>query len=322
MYAVRQHVFGGPEVLGWEELPTPEPGPGEVLLRVHSACINHYDILSRRGISPGMPLPRIVGIDCAGTVQRDGRGLLAPGTPVVVLGESLGNGGPGAYGTHVCVRGHEVFALPSDLDLEQAACLGISWLTAWYAVVRRGAVRPGQILLIQGVGGGVASAALQIAVSRGIRVWATTSSAEKAAAATALGAERVLNYREVDVVSALGHSADVVLNAVGGDTIQQGCHCLKDGGRILSIGTAYGREFRLDGYDFLCRELSLVGVNISPHTPEQRFAMYQEVAEEIRSGRLRVLVDRRFPMADAAAAHAHVERHEHFGKVVLFPPGA
>jgi NADPH2:quinone reductase len=317
MHAVRQHRFGGPEVLTWEELPTPLPGRDQVLLRVRAACVNHYDILSRRGISPGMPLPRIVGIDCAGVVEVDGTGRFAPGTPVVVLGESLGNGGPGAYATHVCVGADEVFPLPEGLDVEQAACLGISWLTAWYALTRRGGVRRGQTLLIPGVGGGVASAALQIAVAMGVDVIATTSSASKAEMALALGASRVLDYRREDPVESLRGSVDVVLNAVGGETIAQGLACLKDRGRLLTIGTAYGREFQLDGYDFLCRELELVGVNISPHTPPERHALLLEVAEPIVAGKLKVLVDRRFPMADAATAHAHVEAHEHFGKVVL-----
>lgn len=324
MRAIRHHRFGGPEVLACEALPTPEPAEGEVLLQVHAAAINHYDILSRRGINPDLPLPRIVGIDCAGRVVacKADRPDLAPGTPVVVLGESLGNGGPGAYASHVCVHADEVFPVPEGVDLTAVACLGISYLTAWYALRGRAALAPGSTLLIQGVGGGVASAALQIAVALGLRVIATTSAPEKCRAAVALGAEAAIDYRAedpVDAVRRLTGGVDAVLNAVGGDTIAQGLASLRHGGRLLTIGTAYGRAFRLDGYDFLCRELEMVGVNISFHTPEQRYALLLQLCQEMTAGRLRVLIDRELPLERAAEAHALVEAHEHFGKVVLRP---
>jgi NADPH2:quinone reductase len=335
MYAIRQHTFGGPEVLQLEELPTPRPAAGEVLIVVTAACINHYDILSRRGISPGMPLPRIPGIDCTGVVLENAsaRADLPPGTPVVILGERMGNGGPGAYASHVCIDAEEVFPIPHGADPVAVACLGISYLTARYALcggARTGRPQPapGDTLLIQGVGGGVASAALQIACARGIRVIATTSSAAKARAARDLGAVAVVDYSTDDPVAgvraaatALGEAdgVDFVLNAVGGATVRQGLDCLRHGGTLLTIGTAYGRELTLDGYDFLCRELRLCGVNISFHTPHERYALLTDLCADIAAGRLAVLIDQRFPLAAAAAAHRHVEAHQHFGKVVLVP---
>lgn len=326
MRAIRQHRFGGPEVLVYEALPTPEPGPDAVLLEVHAACVNHYDILSRRGIKADLPLPRIVGIDVTGRVLAAPvhRPDLRPGTPVVVLGERLGNGGPGAYATHVCVHEEEVFPVPEGVDLVEVACLGISYLTAWYALHARSAGKPGDTLLIPGAGGGVAGAALQIAVSEGRRVIATTRGADKVAAALALGAERVIDYGVEDSVAAVldhtgGRGVDEVLNAVGGATIAEGLRALRHGGRLLTIGTAYGRDFRFDGYEFLCRELELVGVNISFHSPEARHALLAEICEAIRAGRLRVHIDSRWPLSQAAAAHSRVEAHAHFGKVVLLP---
>lgn len=324
MRAIRHHRFGGPEVLVLDTLPTPEPGPGEVRLAVHAAAINHYDILSRQGINPQLPLPRIVGIDCTGTVEvcNADRPDLRPGTPVVVLGERLGNGGPGAYASHVVVDAEEVFPVPAGLDLTQVACLGISYLTAWYALTGRSSPPPGSTLLIQGVGGGVASAALQIAVARGVRVIATTSSDDKCAAALRLGAFAAINYRAEDPVAGvrrLCDGVDTVLNAVGGDTVAQGLRCLRHGGQLLSIGSAYGREFRLDGFDFLCRELVLTGVNISFHTPEHRHELLLALCAEMAAGRLQVLIDREFPLEQAAAAQTYVAGHTHFGKVVLRP---
>lgn len=323
MRAVRQHAFGGPEVLRLEALPMPEPGPGQVLIEVAAAAINHYDILSRRGINPDLPLPRIPGIDATGRVLRceADRPDLAPGTPVVILGESMGNGGPGGYASHVCIDAEEVFPVPPGVDLDAVACLGISYLTAWYALHTRAGARAGQTLYIPGVGGGVASAALQIAQGLGLRVLVSTGSAEKAAAALRLGATRAIDTRAEDPVEAVraatGGGADLVLNAVGGDTIQQGLSALRHGGRLLTIGTAAGREFRLDGYDFLCRELELVGVNISFHTPQERYALLLELCGQIQAGRLSVLIDRVFALEEAAEAHRYVEGRQHFGKVVL-----
>lgn len=325
MRAIRHHTFGGPDVLVEEELPTPEPEPGHVLLRVHAAALNHFDVLSRRGIFPDLPLPRIVGIDCTGFVERyDGpRADLRPGTPVVVLGERMGNGGPGAYATHVCIEDEEVFPVPDGVDLVAAACLGISYLTAFYAL-RRGGVKPGDTLLVPGVGGGVGGAALQLGRALGARVIGTSRGEEKCARARGLGAEACVDYATDDVPAAVraltgGAGVDFVVNAVGGDTITEGLRCLRTDGTLLTIGTAYGRDFRFDGFDFLYRELRLVGVNITWRTPAERYAMFVEVCELIRSGRLTVPVDRELPLSDAVAAHRLLESHAHFGKIVLRP---
>jgi NADPH2:quinone reductase len=324
--AIRHHRFGDPEVLVLDELPTPEPAPGEVLIRIEAAAVNHYDILSRRGIRADLPLPRIVGIDCAGYVEvyRGERTNLPVGQPVVVLGERLGNGGPGAYATHVCITEEEVFPLPASLDIVTAACLGISYLTAWYALVEGERARVGDWLFIPGAGGGVGSAALQIAAALGLRVIATSGTAAKCAQAVALGAAACVDYREEDVAAAVrrltgGRGVPLALNAVGGAVVQQSLDCLERGGTLLAVGTAYGRPFSFDGFDFLVRELRIEGINITHQSSVQRHAMLLKLAEQIAAGRIRVQIDRALPLAAAAQAHRLIEERAHFGKVLLLP---
>jgi NADPH:quinone reductase len=331
MFAIRHHQFGTADTLQLDELPTPEPRENEVLVRVVAAAVNHFDILSRGGIIPEMPLPRIVGIDCSGVVERYSgtRTDIREGTPVVILGERMGNGRgehrPGAYATHVCIHEEEVFPVPEGIDMTTVACLGISYLTAWYALTRRIALGAGATVLIQGIGGGVASAAFEIARALGAKVIATTSTESKRLRALELGAIAAFNYRTdqniLTIIRAMtsGKGVDVVVNAVGGKTIQEGLHYLRNDGTLLTIGTAYGRDFQFDGFDFLLRELKLIGVDISPHTPHERYGMMLELMEYIRGGKLTVLVDKTFPLAEAAEAHRYVESHEQFGKVVLLP---
>ncbi|MEM9509437.1 MAG: zinc-binding dehydrogenase [Cyanobacteria bacterium P01_E01_bin.35] len=250
MKAIIQREFGQPEVLKLEELDTPQPKQNEVLIRVMAASVNHYDILSRRGDFPSVPLPRIVGMDCSGYIEQNNgdRTDLTIGQGVIVLGTSLGNGDSGGYATHVCVNQDEVFPIPEGLDLTIATCLAMTYLTAWYALTERLQVETGQLLLIPGVGGGVASAALQIAKALGVRVIATTSSPTKQDQVLKLGAEACFNYKNADFIQEIkdwtgGKGVDWVLDAVGGATIQQGLSCLSCRGTLASIGIVRDSNF-------------------------------------------------------------------------------
>jgi NADPH:quinone reductase len=322
--AIRQTQFGSPDVLTLDELPLQQPDPEEVLIRVHAASINHFDLLSRRGDFPEIPLPRIVGMDCSGYVEhyQGSRTDLSIGQPVVVLGATLGNGGAGGYATHVCVSQTEVFPVPEGIDLTAATCLGMTYLTAWYALVERAAILAGQLLFIPGVGGGVASAALQIAKAIDIRVIATTSSDVKRQQAIAFGAEACFNYREQDVIQAVQdwthqRGVDVVLDAIGGTTIQQDLDCLAKRGTLLSIGIVRGQQFCVDAVKFLSQEQHLLGVNAGQLTPTQRHEIFLKLVNLIQAEKLKVLIGRIFPLAQAADAHRFVESNEQFGKVVL-----
>ena len=293
MQAIRQSQFGSPEVLILDELPIPQPSAEEVLIRVHAASINHFDILSRRGDFPNIPLPRIVGMDCSGYVEQysGSRTDLAIAQPVVVLGTTLGNGGAGGYATHVCINQAEVFPVPAGIDLTIATCLCMAYLTAWYALVERLQLAADRLLLIPGVGGGVASAALQIAKVLGARVIATTSSATKQQQAIDLGAEACFNYQEQDIAEAIeawtnGMGVDLVLDAVGGDSIQQGLNCLTKRGTLLSIGTVRGKAFSVNAVNFLSQEQQLMGMSAGQLTPRDRYTIFLKLVQLIQAERV------------------------------------
>lgn len=322
--AIRQVQFGSPDVLTLDKLPLPQPAPEEVLIRVHAASINHFDLLSRRGDFPEIPLPRIVGMDCSGYVEQyaGSRTDLAIGQPVVVLGTTLGNGGAGGYATHVCIAQTEVFSVPEGMDLTAATCLGMTYLTAWYALRERTSIQAGQLLMIPGVGGGVASAALQIARAIGVQVIATTSSEVKRQQAIELGAAACFNYRDQDIVQSIQdwthqQGVNVVLDVIGGSTIQQDLDCLAKRGTLLSLGIVRGTQFCVDAVKFLSQEQQLLGVNVGQLTPPQRHDIFLKLVPLIQSKKLEVLISRTFPLAQAADAHRFVESNEQFGKVVL-----
>ncbi|MEO1006112.1 MAG: zinc-binding dehydrogenase, partial [Cyanobacteria bacterium J06638_38] len=306
---------------------TLQPKQNEVLIRVMAASVNHYDILSRRGDFPSVPLPRIVGMDCSGYIEQNNgdRTDLTIGQGVIVLGTSLGNGDSGGYATHVCVNQDEVFPIPEGLVLTIATCLAMTYLTAWYALTERLQVEAGQLLLIPGVGGGVASAALQIAKALGVRVIATTSSPTKQDQALKLGAEACFNYKNADFIQEIKDwtgekGVDWVLDAVGGATIQQGLSCLSCRGTLASIGIVRDRKFCIDAISFLSQEQHLIGVNIGQCSPAKRYEIFLQLAELIKAEKLTIEIDRTFPLAQAAVAHRYVETagSDRFGKVVLF----
>ena len=324
MKAIRHHSFGPPSVLRYEEIESPAPGAGEVRLQVEFAAVNHFDILSRRGIFPNLPLPRIVGFDCVATVIETRVARLALGQRVVVLGHRLGNGGPGAYAEQVTISAEEVFLVPEDIDSEQVVGLGISYVAALYALERHLKPLPGETVLIPGASGGVGSAAVQLAKLLGATVLATTSTPEKVVRLKALGAYVALNYSGCDVATEIkkltdARGVDACLNAVGGESVQQSLHCLRRGGRMVLLGSAAGRHVSIDIFDFLLRELSLSGATVGKLAPTERYQYFLRLCDWIRQGKLHVIVDRVFPLADCVACHEYVEQHAQFGKVLLKP---
>jgi NADPH:quinone reductase len=326
MKAIIQRKLGKPDVLEYQELDTPQPQSNEVLIRVSAASVNHYDILSRRGDIPHITLPRIVGMDCSGYIEqyKGDRLDLTIGLPVVVLGTSLGNGNSGGYATHVCVTQDEVFPIPDGFDLTAATCLSMTYLTAWYALTERLQVEADRLLLIPGVGGGVASAALQIAQALGVKVIGTTSSLVKQQQAIELGAIACFNYKKPNFIHKIknltqGKGVNYVLDTVGGEAVRQGLSCLANGGTLASLGIVLDTKFCLDAIDFLTQEQHLIGVNFGKHTPIQRYKIFLQLSDLIKNQKLNVKIDRTFSLTQAAEAHSYVEekKGDRFGKVVL-----
>ncbi len=346
MKAIRYHEHGGPEVLRYEEVPRPVPGPGEVLVRVRACSVNHVDLRNRSAQGGGrIGLPRIPGADIAGEVAAWGEGVDARargwevGTAVLVhpaiscgrcpaclAGREnacpeirvLGWHRDGGSAEFVAVPAAVILPFPQGLGFAEAAAFPLVFLTAWHMLVARARVQPGDTVLVLGASGGVGSAAVQIASLLGARVLAAVGDDAKAERVAALGAERVINYAREDVPAAVleatgGWGVDVVVDHAGLATWATALACLARYGRLVNCGATTGTRIEFDLREFYRRQISLLGSFLGTRAEMLR------IIALVEKGRLRPVVDRVFPLAEAAAAHRYVEERRHFGKVVLVP---
>ncbi len=340
MKAIYFTRHGGNEVLQYGDRPDPVAGPGEVRVAIRAAALNHLDVFVRNGI-PNVPLPQIPGADGAGLVDAVGEGVagVAVGDRVLIqpglycgacefcrAGEQsicvsfgiLGEHTAGTFAELVVVPARNVFPIPEGLSFAQAAAFPLAYQTAWRMVVGRAALRPGETILIHGVGGGVAWAALEIATLCGARVLATTSDETKAGRASEAGAELVVNYRSEDVAQAIRrHTAkrgvDVVVDMVGEATWMTSVRSAAKGGRIVTCGATSGPSPTEDIRLIFWKQLSILG---STMANDREFrALYAAVA----AGRLVPRVDRVLPLAEAAEGYRLMEAGQQHGKIVLEP---
>ncbi len=341
MKAVLLPRYGGPEVLEFvEDRPEPEPGPDEVLLHVHAASVNHLDLTVRKGIPTlQLVLPHVLGADVAGEVAKTGSEVTGfePGDRVVanpgltcgqcefclagddslcpdyrILGEHV----PGTYAEYVAVPARNLLPIPVDMDWVPAAAAPLVFMTAWRLLVTRAAIRPGEDVLILGAGSGVSTAAIQIAKLAGCTVYTTSSSDEKLRRAKELGADVVINYTSMPWSKAVWEltgkrGVDVVLDHVGEATFKDSVRSLRKGGRLVVTGGTTGTLPQLDLRYLFWRQLSILGSTMANRRE------FEEVMKLVFMGKLKPVVDRVFPLREAAEAHAYLERAEQFGKVVL-----
>lgn len=330
MNAVVLSETGRPEVLRVGTADDPVPGPGEVVVALRAAALNRRDVYLRKGIAPS-PLPVIPGSDGAGVVRALGDGVagMAEGDPVVIL-PSLGWGGgeaapapgfrilggpdDGTYAELVRVPAENVLPKPTRLSWEQAAALPLAGLTAYRALVSRAGIRPGETVLVLGIGGGVATMALMIARAAGCRVLVTSSSADKLARAAEMGAAGGADYTDGDWVAAVrelsGGGVDVVIDSVG-STWADSIGCVRPGGRVVAFGGTGGAKVELGVRALTMGQVSLLGTTMgSPRDFAGLLAAveHQDWAPVIDSVR---------PLAEVAHAHAREEAGQHFGKLVL-----
>jgi zinc-binding alcohol dehydrogenase/oxidoreductase len=313
--AIRIHEDGGPEVLRYEDAPDPEPGPGEMLVQLRAASLNHLDLWVRKGL-PSVPKPRILGADGAGLV--DGRRVLI--NPGIEHGERITVIGEHMDGTHaelIAVPESNVYPIPDGMSFEEAAAFPLVYETAYRMLVSRAGLRGGEWVLVWGVGGGVATAANSIARALGAKTIVTSGSDEKLAA---VEADARVNHESGDVVDAVkevtgGAGADIVVEHVGEATWQRSLQAARTGGRIAVCGATSGPNPPAALHRIWWKQLTIVGSTMG--TKEDFEAVYDLVA----SGRVKPIVDEVFPLAEAAAAHERMERGEHVGKIVLSIPG-
>ena len=342
MKAVFFTRHGGNEVLEYGDRPDPVPGAGEVRVALKAAALNRLDVFVRNGI-PDVPLPQIPGADGSGVVDALGDGvdglavgdrvLLQPGLSdercefcrsgeqsLCVAYRILGEHVAGTFAELVVVPRRNVFPIPPGLSFVEAAAFPLVYQTAWRMVVGRARVRPGETVLIHGVGGGVAGAVLEIARLGGARVIATTSGAAKAAAAREAGAELVIDYRKEDVVAAVRkHTArrgvDVVVDMVGEATWMTSLKSAAKGGRIVTCGATSGPNPKEEIRLIFWKQLSILGSTMANDHE------FRALLSAVAAGRLRPRVDRTFPLPQAAEAYRRMEAGEQHGKIVLVPEG-
>lgn len=340
MRAVRFHRHGGPEVLQAEDAPDPPLRPGWVLVRVRACALNHLDIWQRQGLERvKIPLPHISGADVAGELAALGEGVTDLGEGMRVMLQPglscgrcrfclsgadnfcahydvLGYQSAGGYAELVTVPAANVIPLPDAIDFVTAAAFPLSFLTAWHMLVGRARLTERDVVLVVSAGSGVGQAAVQIARAFGARVLATAGGERKLARARELGAEAAIDHYAADVVARVrgltaGRGVDVVVEHVGTATWDRSLRCLARGGRLVTCGATTGHDAALDLRHLFARQLSLLGSYMGGK-PE----LLRAAAMFFR-GLFTPVIDRTFPLSEAADAQRHMEAREHFGKVVL-----
>ncbi|MGE0042075.1 MAG: zinc-binding dehydrogenase [Vicinamibacterales bacterium] len=338
MKAIRFHGHGGPEVLRHEDAPDPVPRVGEALVRVRACALNHLDLWQRRGIERvRIPFPHISGADVAGEVVEAPGGEVAAGQRVMLQPglscgrceaclsgrdnecaryDVLGYQSDGGYAELVVVPVANLVSIPDTIGFVEAAAFPLAFVTAWHMLVTRARLTAGEDVLVLGAGSGVGQAAIQIARLFGARVLATAGSDAKLARARDLGALEVIDHYTEDLPARVkaftaGRGVHVVVEHVGQATWNRSLKCLARGGRLVTCGATTGHEGAIDLRFLFGRQLSLLGSYMGTKGELVRAAGF------FFAGELAPVVDRTFPLAEAADAHRYLEGRQQFGKVVL-----
>ncbi len=322
MKAVVLEGHGGPEVLALSEVPDPEPGPDEILVDVVSSALNRADLLQRRGLYPGPPMPvEIPGLEFAGRVAATGSRVTSWSVGDAVMGIVAG----GAHAERLVVHERQAIAVPPSLALVDAGAVPEVFITAWDALVVQGGLTPGRWALVHAGASGVGTAAIQLARAMSARV-IVTASAAKHAVCRSLGADVVVDYRSEDFVVACrdatgGRGVDVVLDVVGGDYLPRNVSCLRVGGTIVQVGVMAGGPTRFDVASLLPRRARLVGTVLRSRPLEEKIAVSRRFADEVvpllEVGTVAPVVDSRLPLERIADGHRRMEANANAGKIVL-----
>ena len=323
MRAIQIREPGGPEVLQACDRPTPVPGAGEVLIRVHAAGVNRPDVLQRKGgYAPPAGASDLPGLEIAGVVE--GGDLADSGLAIGDAVCALVAGG--GYAEFCAAPVGQVLRVPAGLSFAEAAGLPETYFTVWSNVFDRGRLGPGESLLVQGGTSGIGVAAIQVAAALGHAVYATAGSDDKARACESLGARRGINYRTEDFVGVVraatdGRGVDVILDMVAGDYVPREIACLADDGRLVIIALLGGAQSPIDLAAVLRRRLTITGSTLRPRPVAFKAAIAGRLRSIvwplIEAGRVRPIVHAVMPLVEAAQAHRLMESSAHIGKIVL-----
>ena len=314
---------GGPDVLRLADGPVPRPGPGEVLIRVAASGVNRPDILQRLGSYPPPPgASPVLGLEVAGTIAAFGDGAAGwrEGDAVCAL---VAGGG---YAEYCLAPAQQCLPVPRGLTIAEAAGLPETFFTVWSNVFDRGRLAAGESFLVHGGSSGIGTTAIQLARALGSRVFATGGSAEKCAVCRELGTERAINYHEEDFVAVVreatqGRGVDVILDMVGGSYVERNLRCLAVEGRLVQIAFLEGSKVTLDLVHLMVRRQTITGSTLRPRPVADKAAIASALRAKVwpllEAKTVRPVIDRSFPLAEAAAAHRLMESSAHIGKIVL-----
>lgn len=323
MLAIGFEQPGGPEVLRPDTVPLPQPGVGDVLIKVAFAGVNRPDVVQRQGNYPAPPgASPIPGLELSGTVVA-----LGDGVPPEWLGRqvcALVSGG--AYAQYCLARAGHCLIVPQGVPMDQAAALPETLFTVWHNVFERGFATEGETLLVHGGTSGIGTMAIKLARLFGITVLTTCGSDAKCHDALRIGADHAINYRTQDFVAAVkeltgGRGVDLVLDMVAGDYVARNLKCLAEDGRHVTIAVQGGARAEINMAQVMMRRYTLTGSTLRARSDAFKALLTDEIQRNVwdmvADGRLRPEMDRRFPLMDAAAAHARMEAGDHIGKIVL-----
>lgn len=320
MRAVEITKPGGPEVLALCERPVPVPGAGQILIEVAYAGVNRPDALQRAGAyAPPPSASPLPGLEAAGRVAAVGPGVTAwaVGDQVCAL---LPGGG---YAEYVVTPAAHALPVPKGMALREAACLPETFFTVWANVFLRGGLKAGERFLVHGGTSGIGTTAIQLAKAFGARVFTTAGSDEKCAACRDLGADRAINYRTGDFVSALTEEggADLILDMVGGDYLPRNVRALAEDGRLVQIAFLQGPKVELNFAQVMARRLTITGSTLRPQSDLAKARIADDLRAKVwpllEDGRVAPVMDSEFALANAAEAHRRIEGSGHVGKIVL-----
>lgn len=323
MTAVGYDAPGGPDVLRPETVAVPRPGPGEVLVKVAFAGVNRPDVVQRLGNYPPPPgASPIPGLEISGTIAALGEGVSEwlPGQQVCALVSG------GGYAQYCLAKAAHCLPVPDGLALDEAAALPETLFTVWHNVFERGCAREGEWLLVHGGTSGIGTMAAMLGRHFGLTVIVTCGSPEKCAAALEIGAHHAIDYKATDFVGEVarltdGRGVDVVLDMVAGSYVARNLKCLAPDGRHVTIAVQGGAKAEVNMAVVMTRRYTLTGSTLRPRSDAFKALVAQEIVDcawpLVEEGLLRPVMDKRFPLAEAAAAHARMEAGDHVGKIVL-----
>ena len=321
MRAIVISEFGGPAVLRLESVPVPDPGPGQVRLKIEAAGLNFIDVYQRLGLYR-LPLPAVLGMEAAGTVDVIGPEVpdLEPGTRVAYAMHS------GAYAEYAVVPAGRLVPIPEEIETRQAAAVMLQGMTAHYLAHSTYPLRPGQTVLIHAAAGGVGQLLVQLAKRNGARVIGTASTEEKAALARKAGADEMILYTQVDFEEEVkrltgGKGVHVVYDSVGEMTFEKGLRCLKPRGCMVLFGQSSGPVPAVDLTALARKSLFVTRPGLAHHIADRQelLARAGDLFQWMAAGELQVSIDQVFPFSEAAAAHRCLEGRHTKGKVLLIP---